>query len=130
MNVGHSRHFRPTLAWGLLTLGISLFALTRWWLTWSVLGESDSIQSLTEVRFQVDINQASIAELQALPSVGPSLAARIVDHRQEQGPFGKLEDLCQVKGIGGAVFQQILPHLTIGPSSPQSLALAASETEE
>jgi competence protein ComEA len=48
----------------------------------------------------IDVNRASAAELEALPGVGPALAARIVAHREANGPFGSPEDLLQVSGIG------------------------------
>lgn len=48
----------------------------------------------------VDINTAGVAELTGLPGVGAVLAARIVDHRDTNGPFGSVDDLLDVPGIG------------------------------
>jgi competence ComEA-like helix-hairpin-helix protein len=48
----------------------------------------------------VDINTAGIAELQALPGVGPKAAERIVAHRDEYGAFASVEDLANVEGFG------------------------------
>ena len=48
----------------------------------------------------VDVNHASAAELESLPGVGPVLAQRIFDYRQEHGPFATVEDLLDVPGIG------------------------------
>lgn len=48
----------------------------------------------------IAINQASAAELEALPGVGPVLAERIVSHREANGRFDVVEDLLQVPGIG------------------------------
>jgi competence protein ComEA len=50
----------------------------------------------------VNINRASVTELDALPGVGPSTAQAIVDYRSANGPFGSPEDLLNVKGIGPA----------------------------
>ncbi len=50
----------------------------------------------------VDPNQASAAELERLPGVGPVLAERIVAYREENGPFRTVEDLLDVPGIGEA----------------------------
>lgn len=47
-----------------------------------------------------DLNSATATELETLPGVGPVLAARIVSHRDERGPFGSIEDLLDVPGIG------------------------------
>lgn len=50
----------------------------------------------------LSINQATVAELEALPGVGPVLAERIVSHREANGPFQEVEDLLEVPGIGEA----------------------------
>lgn len=49
----------------------------------------------------VDVNTATVEELQRLPGVGPKAAARIVEHREEYGRFESLEDLGRVEGFGG-----------------------------
>jgi competence protein ComEA len=51
---------------------------------------------------RVDVDRATARELQALPGIGPALAARIVAYRDSNGPFGSLARLQQVKGIGPA----------------------------
>lgn len=48
----------------------------------------------------IHLNQASAAELQILPGVGPALSERIVDYRTEHGPFSDVDQLTEVKGIG------------------------------
>ncbi len=48
----------------------------------------------------IDLNQADVAQLEELPGVGPVLAERIVAHRDANGPFGSIEDLLDVSGIG------------------------------
>jgi competence protein ComEA len=50
----------------------------------------------------VDLNRANASELEALPGVGPVLAARIVAYRDLNGPFSTVEDLLDVGGIGEA----------------------------
>lgn len=50
----------------------------------------------------VDLNRATVAELETLPGVGPVLAERIVAHRDAHGPFTTVEDLLDVPGIGEA----------------------------
>ena len=49
---------------------------------------------------RVRVNAADASEMEALPGVGPVLAARIVAHREQHGPFGTVEDLLEVPGIG------------------------------
>ncbi len=55
----------------------------------------------------IDINRASAAELEALNGVGPSIAAAIVAHRDEHGPFPSVESLLDVGGIGPAKLEMI-----------------------
>jgi comEA protein len=62
---------------------------------------------------QININQASAAQLQLLSGVGPVLSQRIVEYRESQGPFEKIEDLMQVPGIGAKTFLKIKDLLTV-----------------
>ncbi len=59
----------------------------------------------------VYVNEATVEELTALPGVGPVLARRIVEMRQQQGPFVVPEDLLKVSGIGEKKLKQIRPLL-------------------
>ena len=61
----------------------------------------------------IDINSANEEELQIIPRIGPVLAERIIQYRQENGLFGRVEDLKQVKGIGKATFKKIVPYISI-----------------
>jgi competence protein ComEA len=56
---------------------------------------------------KVDLNTATVADLDALPGIGPVLAQRIVDHRAAQGPFRSVDDLDDVPGIGPAIFGEL-----------------------
>jgi competence protein ComEA len=56
---------------------------------------------------QVDVNRASVEELQSLPGIGQVTAERIVAFREEHGPFRRVEDLMKVKGIGEKSFQKL-----------------------
>jgi competence ComEA-like helix-hairpin-helix protein len=67
--------------------------------------------------WRVDINNATLDELQLLPRVGPSLAARINAHRQES-PFSSLDELEQIRGIGVLTLSRIRPHATVGVPRP------------
>jgi competence protein ComEA len=61
---------------------------------------------------KVNINTADTARLETLPGIGPSLAQRIVDHRQANGPFGRIEQIMDVSGIGPATFDKIKELIT------------------
>jgi len=62
---------------------------------------------------QVDLNQATLSDLEALPGVGPKLAQRVIEHRDEKGPFRSVDDLRQVRGIGRKKFDRLRPHVLV-----------------
>lgn len=63
---------------------------------------------------RVDVNSASVEALDAVPGIGPALAARIVAHRQQNGPFRSPAELEAVRGIGPRSVERMLPYLTAG----------------
>jgi len=63
---------------------------------------------------KVNINTAGVDELVTLPGIGKTYAARIVEYRQKNGPFKKVEDIVNVRGIGEKTFERIKDRLTIG----------------
>ncbi|RPJ56044.1 MAG: helix-hairpin-helix domain-containing protein [Acidobacteria bacterium] len=79
----------------------------------------------SEIPGKVDINTASIAELDTLPGIGPAIAARIIDFRTRNGPFRRSEDLMNVRGIGEKKFLKLkarivisLPEIQISKAKP------------
>jgi competence protein ComEA len=62
----------------------------------------------------VDLNSASVSELEQLAGVGPATAAAIVAFRDEHGRFGSVDDLEQVRGIGPAKLEAIRPNAVAG----------------
>lgn len=63
---------------------------------------------------RIDVNRAGVAELQALPSVGPGRAATLVLDRIRHGPFRSVEDLARVRGFGPEVLAVLVDHICLG----------------
>lgn len=62
---------------------------------------------------KININTASQSELELLPSVGPAIAKRIIEHREKHGPFRTAQELDNVKGIGEKTLAKLLPLITV-----------------
>jgi competence protein ComEA len=62
----------------------------------------------------VNLNTATVEQLDALPGIGPATASRIVEYRQKNGAFKKIEDLMNVRGIGEKNFLKLKPLITVG----------------
>ena len=86
------------LAW-LIAAAISVSALS-----------SFAAESISGV---VNLNTATVEELQLLPGIGESRARAVIEARKRRGGFQKVEDLLEVKGIGEAGLAKIRPHVTL-----------------
>jgi len=62
----------------------------------------------------VNINTASAAELNGLPGIGAKTAALIVEYRQKNGPFKKIEELMNVRGVGEKNFLKLKDQVSVG----------------
>lgn len=67
----------------------------------------------TKVESKVNLNHASVDELQALPGVGPVLAQRMVEWRKAHGRYRTVDELQEVKGIGKKRMEQLRPLVTV-----------------
>ena len=68
----------------------------------------------------VNLNTATQAQLEALPGLGSAVAQRIVEYREKNGNFKKIEDLMNVKGIGEKSFLKLKPLLTISDKADRA----------
>jgi competence protein ComEA len=62
----------------------------------------------------VNLNTATVRELEPLPKIGPVLAQRIVDYRESHGPFQRADQVTAVAGVGPAVYEAIRHLVTVG----------------
>jgi competence protein ComEA len=67
----------------------------------------------------ININTATVAQLEGLPGIGARTAQAIVDQRQKNGPYKKIEELMNVKGIGEKSFLKLKPMITLGPEKAE-----------
>jgi competence protein ComEA len=63
----------------------------------------------------ININTAASFELEELPGIGPTTAAKIIAYRDANGPFLSIEDIINVSGIGPGTYERIKDLITIGP---------------
>jgi comEA protein len=76
-----------------------------------------SAQTAAKAGDKVNINTASLEELQKLPRIGPQIAQRILDYRKENGSFKRVEDILKVRGVGEKMFEQLKDQITVGEAT-------------
>jgi competence protein ComEA len=91
-----------------------LASVIGWWLMQGGMrGRAVEIEKAEpqSAQFQVDVNKAAWPELANLPDIGEKMARRIVESREEEGPFTDFEDLRRVRGIGPRTLESLRPYV-------------------
>jgi len=95
-----------------LIVALLMFAVPIWTAS-AAVGQAQSAKPNTVM--PVNLNTATLEQLDELPGVGPKMAALIVAYRQKNGGFKKVEDLMNVRGIGEKSFLKLRPLITVTP---------------
>ena len=66
-----------------------------------------------DVQLKINVNTADAEALQELPGIGEVLSQRIIDHREEHGPFATVDDMIDVKGIGEVTMEDLRDLVTV-----------------
>ncbi len=67
----------------------------------------------------INLNLATLEQLETLPGIGPKVAERIIEHRTKNGAFKRIEELMNVKGIGEKSFLKLKPLIIVTPPKPE-----------
>ena len=94
--------------WGALTVVLSIRA------AWGVAMASAASVSVQVRPLRLDLNRASLEQLQLLPGVGGVRAEAIVLDRIRRGPFRSVADLQRVDGLGLATIEEVRPFVSAG----------------
>ena len=87
--------------------------------TYSISVQADDRESLPEEAAPLNINTATVEQLETLSGIGPVLAERIVAEREENGLFSSVEDLKRVSGIGDKTLEEIRGEITVDVSGEE-----------
>lgn len=95
---------RPQLL-GYVAIGVVVVVLGAWWVRDGQRGAATS--------GPVNLNSATVEELDELDGIGPVTAQKIVDHREAHGGFASVDDLDAVPGIGPATIEALRDQVTV-----------------
>ena len=78
----------------------------------NIIIEENTISSNNSTQ-TININKATDKEFETLPGIGPSLASKIIEYRNQNGKFGSIEDIKNVNGIGDSKYEKIKNLITV-----------------
>ena len=103
--------FTRTVLAAALSLGVCAAAVAQ-----EAPAKASSSRSAAAATTPINLNTATMAELEGLPGIGARVAERIVEYRTKNGAFKKIEELMKVQGIGERSFLRLKPLVNVGPA--------------
>ncbi len=79
---------------------------------------------------RIDLNTASLGELDLLPRIGPALAARIIADREENGAYETIDELERVRGIGPKTIEKLRSRVILGEADDDSSRRASASDDQ
>ena len=86
--------------------------------------------ALGEESPKIDLNTATLSQLDSLPGIGPVIAERILELREKSGPYKRIEDLMNIRGIGEKKFLKLKDLITIKPKQQSDERFQTSEIQK
>ncbi len=99
---------------------------TRMGMIQSMLPDSASMSAIK----RIDLNTASLGELDLLPRIGPALAARIIADREENGAYETIDELERVRGIGPKTIEKLRSRVILGEADDDSSRRASASDDQ
>ncbi len=79
---------------------------------------------------KIDLNTATRSQLDGLPGIGPVIAERILELREKSGPYKRIEDLMNIRGIGEKKFLKLKDLITVKPKQQSDEGSQTSEIQK
>jgi competence protein ComEA len=93
----------------------------------TTLPRPTNTERLESLATRMDLNLATRDDFLLLPGIGEKLAQRLVEHRQENGPFKRVEDLRAIPGIGPTILERLRPRVFVAFADEEKVSLPASK---
>lgn len=85
----------------------------------AVASQQPESPAATAAKNALNLNTATVEQLETLPGIGRKTAERILEHRTKAGGFKRIEELMNVKGIGEKSFLKLKPLIVVPPPKPE-----------